>query len=177
MFTNIFAVLGVEVAHEHAWSETTLNRVAAACSRWRSILGCSGGVLSRNLLAIICRNEASLPPLCLREAIQSPRKILASDDWRMFLMRPADVEHELLRLHQFEARLPGCGEHRAALLPCAVLRVCGEDGGMSDLVHRIKTISGPLELSDPRERISAYHDMPYALFRYEPEEEFALASR
>ena len=31
-----------------------------------------------------------------------------------------------------------------------------------------------LALPDPRERISAYHDMPYALFRYSPEEEFEL---
>ncbi|TIT84538.1 MAG: DUF1788 domain-containing protein, partial [Mesorhizobium sp.] len=46
---------------------------------------------------------------------------------------------------------------------------------MSDLVHRIKTTLEPiLDSADPRERISAYHDMPYALFRYEPEEEFEL---
>ncbi len=46
---------------------------------------------------------------------------------------------------------------------------------MSDLLHRIKTsLETVLELPDPRERISAYHDMPYALFRYEPEEEFEL---
>jgi hypothetical protein len=46
---------------------------------------------------------------------------------------------------------------------------------MSDLVHRIKASLEPiLDLSDPRERISAYHDMPYALFRYEPKEEFEL---
>ena len=46
---------------------------------------------------------------------------------------------------------------------------------MSDLVHRIKADLEPiLDLVDPRERISAYHDMPYALFRYEPEEEFDL---
>src|SRR6187200_259559 len=31
-----------------------------------------------------------------------------------------------------------------------------------------------LELPDPRALISAYHDMPYALFRYDPEEEFEL---
>jgi hypothetical protein len=31
-----------------------------------------------------------------------------------------------------------------------------------------------LALPDPRERISAYHDMPYALFRYSPEDEFEL---
>lgn len=46
---------------------------------------------------------------------------------------------------------------------------------MSDLEYRIKHALEPvLELTDPRERISAYHDMPYALFRYDPEEEFEL---
>lgn len=28
--------------------------------------------------------------------------------------------------------------------------------------------------ADPRPQISAYHDMPYAIFRYSPEDEFAL---
>ena len=46
---------------------------------------------------------------------------------------------------------------------------------MSDLEYRLKHDLEPiLELADPRERISAYHDMPYALFRYEPDEEFDL---
>jgi hypothetical protein len=46
---------------------------------------------------------------------------------------------------------------------------------MSDLELRIRTVLEPiLELEDPRPRISAYHDMPYALFRYDPEDEFAL---
>ena len=46
---------------------------------------------------------------------------------------------------------------------------------MSDLEHRIRQVLEPiLEAADPRERISAYHDMPYALFRYDPEEEFEL---
>ena len=46
---------------------------------------------------------------------------------------------------------------------------------MSDLENRMKRDLEPvLELADPRERISAYHDMPYALFRYEPDEEFDL---
>jgi hypothetical protein len=46
---------------------------------------------------------------------------------------------------------------------------------MSDLEQRIKQSLEPiLELPDPRQRISAYHDMPYALFRYDPEEEFDL---
>lgn len=49
---------------------------------------------------------------------------------------------------------------------------------MSDLEDRIKTVLEPLlELADPRQRLSAYHDMPYALFRYDPEEEFDLRSQ
>lgn len=31
-----------------------------------------------------------------------------------------------------------------------------------------------LSLGDPRSKLSAYHDMPYAIFRYDPEEEFDL---
>lgn len=46
---------------------------------------------------------------------------------------------------------------------------------MSDLEQRIKRSLEPvLEMPDPRPRISAYHDMPYALFRYDPEAEFEL---
>jgi hypothetical protein len=46
---------------------------------------------------------------------------------------------------------------------------------MSDLEYRLKHVLEPiLEMEDPRERISAYHDMPYALFRYDPEEELEL---
>ncbi len=46
---------------------------------------------------------------------------------------------------------------------------------MSDLDHRLRDVLGPLlEQTDPRKQISAYHDMPYALFRYDAEEEFDL---
>ena len=46
---------------------------------------------------------------------------------------------------------------------------------MSDLELRLKTVLEPiLGLPDPRPRLSAYHDMPYAIFRYDPQEEFEL---
>lgn len=49
---------------------------------------------------------------------------------------------------------------------------------MSDLEHRIKyDLESILQLTDPRERISAYHDMPYALFRYAADEEFELRTQ
>lgn len=34
-----------------------------------------------------------------------------------------------------------------------------------------------LALPDPRSKLSVYHDMPYAIFRYDPEEEFALRTQ
>lgn len=39
------------------------------------------------------------------------------------------------------------------------------------LTHDLEPI---LSLADPRTKLSAYHDMPYAIFRYDPEEEFDL---
>jgi hypothetical protein len=46
---------------------------------------------------------------------------------------------------------------------------------MIEFERRLKQDLEPiLALPDPRPRISAYHDMPYALFRYDPAEEFQL---
>lgn len=46
---------------------------------------------------------------------------------------------------------------------------------MSKFASRMKNdLESVLMAGDPRSGISAYHDMPYALFRYDPEEEFAL---
>ena len=46
---------------------------------------------------------------------------------------------------------------------------------MTDFEKRLRNDLEPLLSSpDPREKISAYHDMPYALFRYDPEQEFLL---
>jgi hypothetical protein len=46
---------------------------------------------------------------------------------------------------------------------------------MTDFERRLRDELEPvLAIPEPRERISAYHDMPYAIFRYDPEQEFAL---
>ena len=48
---------------------------------------------------------------------------------------------------------------------------------MSDWRDRLTTGLEPiLRQPDPRPRLSAYHDMPYAIFRYAPEDEFAVRS-
>lgn len=46
---------------------------------------------------------------------------------------------------------------------------------MSDWKERLAEKLEPvLRKGDPRPEISAYHDMPYAIFRYQPEDEFAV---
>jgi hypothetical protein len=46
---------------------------------------------------------------------------------------------------------------------------------MSDIEARIRNTLEPiLALDDPRQRLSAYHDMPYAIFRYDPGDEFEM---
>jgi len=46
---------------------------------------------------------------------------------------------------------------------------------MSDMAQRLTSQLEPILASpDPRPGISAYHNMPYALFRYDPQEEFEL---
>src|SRR5450759_1802080 len=43
------------------------------------------------------------------------------------------------------------------------------------MLNRLREDLEPvLALVDPREKLSAYHDMPYAIFHYNPEEEFEL---
>jgi len=49
---------------------------------------------------------------------------------------------------------------------------------MSDMVERLTQVLEPILTSvDPRTQISAYHDMPYAIFHYDPEDEFELRSQ
>ncbi|HVY62314.1 MAG TPA: BREX protein BrxB domain-containing protein [Planctomycetota bacterium] len=46
------------------------------------------------------------------------------------------------------------------------------------LEGRIKNVLEPILASpDPRGRLSAYHDMPYAIFRYDPADEFELRTQ
>jgi hypothetical protein len=46
---------------------------------------------------------------------------------------------------------------------------------MSDFGARLRNSLEPvLAMADPREKISAYHDMPYAIFHYDPEQELPL---
>jgi hypothetical protein len=106
---------------EHAWSETTLNRVSAALLKISVDFGLLRGSVVKEYAGYHLPERSFLYLVyALREQTQSPRKVLASEDWRMFLMQPSDVERELLRLHQYQkVDYQVAGSIVQLALPCA----------------------------------------------------------
>jgi hypothetical protein len=87
---------------EHAWSEHTTKRVAAGLLKMAVDFGLLRGSVAKEFASFHLPERSFLYLLhAMREEKPSPSKLVASRDWRLFLMRPSDVEHELLRLHQF----------------------------------------------------------------------------
>jgi hypothetical protein len=87
---------------EHTWSTNTVNRVAAALLKIAVDFGLLRGSAVKEFTSYHLPERSFLYLLyAIREEIRSPRKVLESEDWRMFLMTPADVERELLLLHQY----------------------------------------------------------------------------
>jgi hypothetical protein len=87
---------------EHAWSKATLNRVAAGLLKLAVDFGLLRGTVAKEFASYHLPERSFLYLLyAFREETRSPRKVLESVDWRMFLMLPTDVERELLRLHQY----------------------------------------------------------------------------
>jgi hypothetical protein len=87
---------------EHAWSEQTLKRVAAGLMKLAVDFGLLRGSAVKEFASYHLPEPSFLYLLhTMLEQDQAPAKLVGSPEWRMFLMRPADVERELLRLHQF----------------------------------------------------------------------------
>ncbi len=87
---------------EHAWAERTTKRVAAGLLKIAVDFGLLRGKTVKEFASYHLPERSFLYLLhALREQEMSPSKLAAAPDWRMFLMHPADVERELLRLHQF----------------------------------------------------------------------------
>jgi hypothetical protein len=87
---------------EHVWAEQTIDRVSAGLLKMAVDFGLlRGGVIKEFSSYHLPERSFLYLVHALRDEKISPGKLVAAPDWRMFLMRPADVEHELLRLHQF----------------------------------------------------------------------------
>lgn len=87
---------------EHAWSDQTTKRVAAGLLKIASDFGLLRGTVAKEFVSVHLPERSFLYLLhALRDEESSPGKVVSSPAWRLFLMRPSDVEQELLRLHQF----------------------------------------------------------------------------
>jgi hypothetical protein len=109
---------------EHAWSEQTTNRVAAGLLKIAADFGLLRGSIAKEFVSFHLPERSFLYLLhAMRDEQLSPSKVVASREWRLFLMRPADVEHELLRLHQYrKLEYQVAGSLVQLSLPCTSTR-------------------------------------------------------
>jgi len=113
---------------EHAWTEQTMKRVAAGLLKISVDFGLLRGSVVKEFASFHLPERSFVYLLhALRDEKLSPSKVVGSPDWRMFLMRPGDVEHELLRLHQFrKLEYQVAGSLVQLSLPCTSSREYAE---------------------------------------------------
>jgi hypothetical protein len=106
---------------EHVWSDATTQRVAAGLLKMAVDFGLLRGRAVKEFANYHLPEQGFLYLLhAIRDAIFNPRKLIDAQDWRMFLMRPDDVERELLRLHQYrKLDYQVAGSLVQLRLPCA----------------------------------------------------------
>ena len=106
---------------EGAWSESTLKRVAAGLLKIAADFGLLRGTIVREFASYHLPERSFLYLLhAVRDDVGSPRKLVELEDWKMFLLRPGDVERELLHLHQFrKLEYQVAGSLIELSLPCA----------------------------------------------------------
>ncbi|HRS17554.1 MAG TPA: DUF1819 family protein [Thermoanaerobaculaceae bacterium] len=102
------------------WTETTTNRVASALLRIATDFGLLKGVQNKEFASYHLPEQSLLYLLhAMVEIEPNARKVVGSDDWRMFLMDSSDVEREILRLHQFrKLHYEVAGSLAQLKLPC-----------------------------------------------------------
>jgi hypothetical protein len=85
-----------------SWSESTLERVASGLLRIAADFGLLKGVQAKEFASYHLPEPSFLYLLhAMTDHEANARRIIDAEDWRMYLMDAADVERELLRLHQF----------------------------------------------------------------------------
>lgn len=106
---------------EHEWSDQTRRRVAAGLLKMAVDFGLMRGGTVKEFTSFHLPERSFLYLLhAMRDEKMSPSKLVSSAEWRLFLMRPADVEQELLRLHQYrKLEYQAAGSLVQLSLPCA----------------------------------------------------------
>lgn len=113
---------------EHAWSEATTHRVAVGLLKIAVDFGLLRGSVVKEFAPYHLPERSFLYMLhAMSDEHVNPSRVVSAADWRMFLMRPADVEHELLRLHQFrKLEYQVAGSLVQLSLPCKTPREYAE---------------------------------------------------
>jgi hypothetical protein len=85
-----------------SWSDATLERVATGLIRIAADFGLLKGAQAKEFASYHLPERSFLYLLhALTDSEHNARRVIDSEDWRMYLMDAGDVERELLRLHQF----------------------------------------------------------------------------
>lgn len=105
---------------EHEWSRETRRRVAAGLLKAAVDFGLLRGVAVKEFASYRVPDRSLLYLMhAMWDTLGSPARLVAAPDWKMFQMAPADVERELLRLHQFhKLRYEAAGTLLQLTLPC-----------------------------------------------------------
>lgn len=87
---------------EHPWSEHTKKRVAVGLLGIARDFGLMRGTHAKEFAPFHLPERSFLYLLhAMQDERLSPSRVAAAPGWRLFLLRPEDVEQELLRLHQY----------------------------------------------------------------------------
>jgi hypothetical protein len=113
--------LGKKMDLPAEWSVTTLERVATGLLRIAVDFSLLEGKATKQFASYHLPEKSFLYLLhAIAGVEQNPRKVVNSVEWRMYLMRPDDVERELLRLHQYrEIEYESAGSLARLKLPCS----------------------------------------------------------
>lgn len=113
-------VVNQKLGTAEAWKENTYRRVANGLLKIAVEFHLMRGRVNKEFEAYRLPEKSLIYLLhALMEREQNTRKVIEADDWRLFLMRPNEVEDELLRLHQFgKLRFERAGSFLELTLPC-----------------------------------------------------------
>jgi hypothetical protein len=103
------------------WTDTTTSRVASGLLRMAADFGLLNGTQAREFASYHLPEESLLYLLhAISETEPNAHRLVESPDWHMYLMDAADVEREILRLHQFhKVHYQVAGTLAQLKLPCA----------------------------------------------------------
>jgi Putative inner membrane protein (DUF1819) len=86
-----------------SWTDATTARVAAALLRIAADFDLVSGAAVKRFAAYRLPDDSFLYLLhAITQSQPNAQRLIEVEDWHMYLMNASDVEHELLRLHQYK---------------------------------------------------------------------------